>query len=519
MRMLWKQGVAWTAFFALGGIAVVRSYVAAYPTATARQSVARLVAANPAFQAINGAAHRLETVGGFAAWRFGGPFVGLAAVWGLLASTKLLRGEEEAGRTELLLAGATTRVAFLAASLVALLCVFAVTGAVIGVGLAAASVPAPGAFLIAGLIMLGAVVFALVGAVTSQLYESRRRAAGVAGVVLGLSFILRVIADGTRTLGVLRWVSPLGWLENVRPFAGTRVIAFVPVAFFAALLVGVTWWFASSRDLATGVFGANESSRDRARLLRGLGGFSFLTMRAALVSWAVGLGTFGLLYGLLAKDVVHFWRSSPGYQEFAARLGAQHLLTAEGFIGFMFTFLIVPLSFYVATHISAMRDEEASTRLDSLVVLPLSRTRWIVVRAACAGGAVGVVALVFGVLAWLGATVQGAPVGISGMIVGALNCLPVAELFLGAGVFVFAFAPRWATGATIGAVAVAYLLQLLGSLARFPAWLLDISPFHHVAPAPAVTVNATAAVMMLVIGAVLFGVGCGRFARRDLIGA
>ena len=33
----------------------------------------------------------------------------LGAVWGLLTSTRLLRGEEEGGRWELLLAGQTTR--------------------------------------------------------------------------------------------------------------------------------------------------------------------------------------------------------------------------------------------------------------------------------------------------------------------------------------------------------------------------------------------------------------------------
>ncbi len=33
----------------------------------------------------------------------------LGAVWGLLTATRLLRGEEDAGRWELLLAGQTTR--------------------------------------------------------------------------------------------------------------------------------------------------------------------------------------------------------------------------------------------------------------------------------------------------------------------------------------------------------------------------------------------------------------------------
>ena len=46
---------------------------------------------------------------GFTAFKIGMTLILLGAVWGLLTSTRLLRGEEDAGRWELLLAGQTTR--------------------------------------------------------------------------------------------------------------------------------------------------------------------------------------------------------------------------------------------------------------------------------------------------------------------------------------------------------------------------------------------------------------------------
>ena len=53
--------------------------------------------------------HDLLTVGGYAAWRVGGVLSIVAALWGLMAAVRALRGEEEAGRQELVLAGVVAR--------------------------------------------------------------------------------------------------------------------------------------------------------------------------------------------------------------------------------------------------------------------------------------------------------------------------------------------------------------------------------------------------------------------------
>jgi putative exporter of polyketide antibiotics len=50
---------------------------------------------------IFGVAHHLDTVGGYAAYHAIGVGGIIAAVWGLLAGTRLLRGEEDTGRWEL----------------------------------------------------------------------------------------------------------------------------------------------------------------------------------------------------------------------------------------------------------------------------------------------------------------------------------------------------------------------------------------------------------------------------------
>jgi len=72
----------------------------------------------------------------------------VVAVWGLLAGTRLLRGEEEAGRVELLLAGPSTRRRAAAAAVtglgVGLLVLWTVTAAVtVAVGRSGRGRPRP----------------------------------------------------------------------------------------------------------------------------------------------------------------------------------------------------------------------------------------------------------------------------------------------------------------------------------------------------------------------------------------
>ena len=67
-------------------------------------------------------------------------------------------------------------------------------------------------------------VFATMAAIVAQLTESARLARGLTAAVLGAAFVLRAAGDSATDDGssVLTWLSPIGWLENLRPFAAER---------------------------------------------------------------------------------------------------------------------------------------------------------------------------------------------------------------------------------------------------------------------------------------------------------
>ena len=89
----------------------------------------------------------------------------------------------------------------------------------------------------------------------AQLTEGARTANGIVAVILGVSYLLRALGDSAADGGTrwLSWLSPIGWAQQVRPFAGDRwLVALLPVAL---LLVAMTAAFAlvRRRDVGAGL--------------------------------------------------------------------------------------------------------------------------------------------------------------------------------------------------------------------------------------------------------------------------
>jgi len=146
------------------------------------------------------------------------------------------------------------------------------------------------------------------------------------------------------------------------------------------------------------------------------------------------------------------------------------------------------------------------------------RWRWLLGRVAVGAGAVVFTALCAGLLAWTGTALKGGGVGLAGLERAAVNMLPAALLFLALAVAAFGLLPRFTVAVGAGAVALTYVLELIGALLRAPGWVLDLSPFHHLAAVPIAPVNAQAAIVMLTMAALLVAVGVVAFGRRDVAG-
>ena len=196
-----RSGVIWGYIFGVAIASSAVSYTRIYKTPAQREALAAAYGANKATSALFGPAPQLQTVAGFTVFKISMTLMILGAVWGLLTSAGLLRGEEDNGRWELLLAGQTTRSGAAAQALGGLgagvVTLWAVTGLITALtGLYSSVGIAAGPALYFALAMVAAaVMFLAVGALTSQLAATRRQAASYAASFLGVSYAVRMIAD------------------------------------------------------------------------------------------------------------------------------------------------------------------------------------------------------------------------------------------------------------------------------------------------------------------------------------
>ncbi|NUK82774.1 ABC transporter permease, partial [Streptomyces lunaelactis] len=132
------------------------------------------------------------------------------------------RDEEESGRQELISSAMVGRRAPLTAALLTAVVANAALALLIAAGMAGQGTSGA---LALGLGIGGVgTAFATLTAIVAQFTESARLAKGLTRGLLGAAFVLRAAGDSATSDGSspLTWISPIGWLENLRPFADER---------------------------------------------------------------------------------------------------------------------------------------------------------------------------------------------------------------------------------------------------------------------------------------------------------
>jgi len=518
-----RSAILWGAVIGLYVYASTVGFTNLAPTPAGRQPFLAALAGNTGLRALYGIPHRIDTVGGFVTWRATGVISLVGALWGLLVATRVTRGEEAAGRWEPFLAGRTTDRQAAAQALAGLACALllmlaiatAVTAAVgrrsdvrFGLGLS---------LLFAVAITAGAAEFLAVGTLAAQIMPIRARAASLAAGVFGVAFLLRAIADIAPQAHWLGYLSPLGWVEQVRALSDPQPVWLLPIGAFVAVLATGTIWLAGRRDLGASTWADKDSKEPHTRLLGSHRLLAIRLSRTSAISWVAIAGLGSLLYGTFATSAGDAFASS----NFANRLTGgithrgQQTTGVRLYAGIIFLMMMLALMGYVASASGAIREQEAEGYLDNLLVRQVGRAAWLATRTTI----VLVVALLAGLTAgvgfWLGAR-GGAGISLGELAAAGLNAATPGILLLGFAVLVIGFAPRWTSMLCYGLMAWSFLLDMLGSVIHPNHWVLDTSLLQHPALAPTTDPNWRVVATCVVLGALLAAVGTARFVRRDL---
>jgi ABC-2 type transport system permease protein len=497
----------------------VVSYERSYPDAASRAHLATYQD-NPSVRIVQGLARNVDTIGGFVAWDGGWFLETVAGIWALLAVLRLTRGDEETDRSALLLAVPLPATRVLLLQLGTVVGAGVLLGATTAAALAPFGVPVGRAALFGlGLAGFTATVAGLAG-VTAQLFDLRRRAVGAAAGLLALAYLLRMVANATDRLGWLRWASPYGWMDNLTPYGDPSALALLLLVVAGPVgTVLLATRLRARRDMGGATLRSTDRRRPHPRLLGSPVGFAWRSSRLVLLAWATGLCLYAVLIGSLLPSLTDFVLEDPGTRKALEDFGIDVADITAGMVSFMAVMYGLAFALFACWRIGAARTEEESGRADLLLARPLSRTRWLGGHLVLATGSVVLLAVVTGLSTWAGGAVVAADLTVWQALCAALNPLPAVLLFLALAVLLLGVRPRLTVALSASAAGVAYLLPVLGAALSLPTWVLDLSPFQHLAAVPARPYALTSGVVMTVLAVLTAVVGVRSFVRRDLVGA
>jgi ABC-2 type transport system permease protein len=434
----------------------------------------------------------------------------LLGIWATLAGARLVRGEEERGSLEVVLATPRSRLRVLLEKIAGLLTALALITLLIACGGLAGQALAPAqldllATLLAALnVGLLALLFSTCALFLSQVLGSRTAAAAWTGTLLAASYLL----DGTAQI-----VPQAAWIGHLSPFfychaSKPLLLSYTSThglnvgAFALLLLVSMVFAAASvslflRRELggvALPRLGRGAPSRHSHKALHALErargdafgrAIGLRALRAHMSSvcwWLVALVLYTGWVTMLARSVEGLLRTIYANTPTLARLfGGQDIGTNAGFLaGAVFAFVpVVTVLFALAQALTFATDLDRG-RLELILSTPRSRSRIVLERfsAVCTAAVAAPLAIWLSILA--SARLTDLSVDAGHVFAASFGILPL-ELIVAALVYVLAGRLRASTilGIVCASVSLSFFAQLLHAVLNVPDWVLSLSIFHQ----------------------------------------
>ena len=496
-----------------------------YPTAAARAQLVVTGGGNPALRFLYGRLNG-SSIGALTTWRYGI----WAAIFGALMTVFIVirhtRGDEEAGRLELVGSAVVGRQAALTAGLLTAATANVAITVLLSVALPASGLPVSGSVALALAIGASGLAFTGIAAVAAQLASGARGARGICFGVLGAAFLLRAIGDSAGPSGPswLTWTSPLGWVELTRPFGGTFdgqqwwVLA-LPAAVLAAG-VGAAYALAARRDYGAGLLPDRPGRPSASGLLRGPLGLAWRLQRGLLGGWAAGVVCVFAVSGAAAKGIGSLLGGSTQLRNEFTRLGGQAAIT-NAYLAALMLLAGLGAAGYATSAVLRLRTEETGGLAEPLLATAVGRIRWGLSQVAVAVFGAAVLLALAGLATGLGYGLRTGSDPSTGpqvarMLGAAMAQLPASLVIAGVAVALVGLLPgACVAGAwtVFGAVAV---IDLFGQVLQLSHWLLDVSPFTHVPRLPGGTVSATPLLWLCLAAVTFSALGLAALRRRDI---
>lgn len=506
----------WIAVFATMAYSSAAATVGLFPDIASRRGLAETVNRATGMVALYGPIYEETSIGELSLFKLGTFGAALVGILGIVLVVRHTRAEEEAGRIELVGAGVLGRLAPLSAALVLVTGANLVLALVTAALLVTAGLPTAGSIAFGLAWALSGIAYGTVAAIAAQLTTSARAATGLGMTVLAVTYVLRAVGDTSPSDGPrwLSWLSPVGWSQQVRPFAGHQWWLLALSTAFAVLAAWCAYTLASRRDLGAGLLPDRPGPARASRWLATPEGLAFRLHRGTLIAWTVAYALLSWILGGIVTSVGSAM-SSPAAEEFFRRLGGDQGLT-DAFLATEVSFMGVFTSAFAVQAMLRLHAEESVHHADPLLSTRLGRLRWAGGHLLVAVGGSLWLLLVVGLAC--GGSVSLAldePRYLGELIRGTLVQLPAVLVLVGIVVFAIGLLPR---AAALGWAALVGFLLIgeLGPVLRLDPWVLDLSPYSHIPRLPGGVFSATPLIWLTALAVALTAAGLVAFRHRDL---
>jgi polyether ionophore transport system permease protein len=516
------------------GILLLSSGVAfgdAYATAASRDDLKRLVESlPPAMAGVYGNPFpvRIETLGGSIGWKTGASMGLVACLWSILALSGTLAGEARRGSLEFVAATplGMRRIAVekLAAHLTGMAIVLVVTAACAYLAgtfgkLPGDEIPVQAAVGFAawiGVVALatGSIAFALAPLV------GRGASAAIAGAVLLIGYFANGYQAAVPAFAPLANLTWFGWTAHHQPLAGQYDWpSLVPGAVVAVVLFAVGIVLFSRRDLGVTTRIPWPGLPEVALGLGGPAARSFGDRLPTAAWWGIGIGLMGFVFGAaalsfsgaldqLSPDTLAIFETI--FPDIDLRSGSGAFLQ----LAFV-TFGFILAGFAASTLVGSWASDENSGRLEMLLTMPMSRTRWAIAGGLGVFGAIALMTAIIVAGIGLGSVIAGGDVltPILGSLVLGLYALALAGIGLAVGgLLTTGFA-----GEVVAAIVIlTFLIDLLVPALGLPDWFRQLALTSHLGQPMIGVWDWPGMVGCVVIAAAGLGIGAWGMGRRDV---
>ncbi len=514
IRLYLRQGWVTRTFWLLTPALLVMSAMSSYGSMFATQQELNAFVddsiLNPVVAAIHGFILSKD-IPGIVVWNIKTVSLIILAIFNILAVSKIIRGEEESGRADLLNSGMVGRQSLFAAAMIISCATNLLMGMLLFITMLLFGLPIGGSLAISLLLAVGGCLFASIGAVTSQLASARRTASSIGIGLMGVFYALSFMNNLSAGNNISSYFTPFRWFFIVRPFAGNHLPFLLIAGVLVIAIAGFGLYLSSKRDVGAGMIHPKTGRSEAAPGFNNIFALSWRMHKGLLIAWAVSLGIFALGIGSVDPLVSKMLSDSPTLASWMHHFGEPE----EAFLALMVYVLGLFVSAYSILAVQKMHSEETDGHLEALLSTRVKRSKWALSHILFSViGSISIL-LVIGLCIAIGSVVGGGNIGTFGSIViMAIVKLPAVLVMAGIGALLFGFLPKLSVGLSWAVYSLFILIQLLWEMALVPDIVFLLTPFGRVYPTQPVTIAVVT--LLLLIAAVLYGSGLLLFKRRDI---